>query len=337
MSRFARMIAVLSAVLVLAACGNEDPDDLALSDDSDTDATSDPADDENDDADEGTGASDDSDGSDSSDETSDGSDDSGDKGGADDGDGNGDSDGTAGDGQWVTVFLVRDVDGYFWVESEERWLSEPTEAVAKAAMVQLFEHEPIDPGLVAPAGTGVKVLGVELDDGLLIVDVSSDIYDAATGASGEGAFQRALAHTGTQFDTVDGVELRVEGESIAELWGHIDWSEPATPDRYAQAPIDVERPRYGERVPAGPVTVSGTSLTFESTVELALIDPDGNVVEEGFTTARQPDVDERGPFEHTFDTEATTPGEWKVRVIEPDPSDNEGRPAYTADIAFRVE
>jgi hypothetical protein len=84
------------------------------------------------------------------------------------------------------------------------------------------------------------------------------------------------------------------------------------------------------------VTVSGTSLTFESTVELALIDPDGNVVEEGFTTANQPDVDERGPFEHTFDTE-TTPGEWKVRVIEPDPSDGEGRPAYTADIAFVVE
>lgn len=237
----------------------------------------------------------------------------------------------------VLVFGVRDAGGHLWVESEQRTLPEPTNAVATAAMTQLFTVPSPDPGLWTPAGTGVEVLGVSLEDGLLTVDVSAAIADASLGAAGEGMFRRALAHTATQFRTVDAVELRVEGEAITELWGHIEWTEPATPDPDAVAPIDVDDPTWGDEWGSGPLTVRGTSRTFESTVELDLIAPDGTVVESDFTTAAQPDVGRRGPFEHRFDEEDPEPGTWTVRVREPDPSGGEGRPPYVADIAVIVE
>jgi hypothetical protein len=71
-------------------------------------------------------------------------------------------------------------------------------------------------------------------------------------------------------------------------------------------------------VPAGPVTVSGTSLTFEANVVLRLYDPDGNLVEDTFTTAHQTAVDERGPFEYTFDTPADRAGTWRIEAVAPD-------------------
>lgn len=328
MCRIVRLFAasLLAPLVLLAGCASDDPDGVSTADTSD-ESTEEPGDGDTGEIDE-------------SEDEAPGSSEEGTAGDEDAGsDGEPESIEEAGEhaDQWVAVFLVRDVEGYLWVESEERRLDEGTEAVARAAMTQLFTGEPNDPGLVAPAGTGVEVLDVNLDDTLLTVDVSDDIYDAATGAAGEGMFRQALAHTGAQFDSVRSVELRVEGEPITELWGHIDWSDPATPDPHAQAPIDVDRPRYGETWPPGHVTVMGTSLTFESTVEIDLIAPGGEVAEEGFTTAQQESADRRGPFEHTFETEATQPGEWVIRVREPDPSDGEGRPAYTADIAITIE
>lgn len=103
-----------------------------------------------------------------------------------------------------------------------------------------------------------------------------------------------------------------------------------------QPPIVIESPAPGEQRKPGAVTASGSSVTFESTVELRLIDPDGEVVEDTFTTAEQPDVAERGPWEHTFETEATTSGTWTVEAEEPDPSGGEGGPPFVTDVEFEV-
>lgn len=327
MPRILRLLAILSAFALLAACGSEEPEGVSVADEpsEETEETdSDPAESEADEA---------ADAEESEDPEADDQEE-----GAEEGEDEQISEDES-DEQHVHVFGVREGDGRLWVESELRSVPADEEAVATAAMEHLFGSEPEDPEIQAPAGTDVEVLSVEIYHGTLTVDVSDDIHDAATGAEGEEAFQQALAHTGAQFDTVEAVELLVEGETVTELWGHVDWSEYlASPDPHARSPIDVDRPTYGETWPPGPITIMGTSLTYESTVELELIDPDGDVVEETFTTAEQPAVDVRGPFEHTFDTEASEPGVWTIRVREPDPSGGEeGRPPFTADIELRID
>lgn len=237
----------------------------------------------------------------------------------------------------VTVwFPLVDASGA-WVVPETVQLDEPTVGVLRAAVEALVEGRTSNPHLsttVVPDGT--TVLDVAIEGGVATVDLSEQVTSEGGGSSQEQVFSQQLAHTATQFDSVDTVRLFVEGEPIPELWGHLDWSQPLSADPAALAPIIIEEPAWGATQPAGPVTAAGSSLTFESTVELRLLDPSGAVVEETFTTAAQPDVGERGPWEHTFDTQATAPGTWTVEATEPDPSGGEGRPAFSASVEIAV-
>ncbi len=312
-----RLLALLLALALLAACG-DDPDDTVAIDP----AEDDPADEATPDPDEEPVEAEEA-------EEPEEADDEPVEAAEED-----DADGLAS----VRVWVVREHDGRLWLESERRDLPEPTVAVASAAMTELLSQPTRHPDLTAPAGTDVSVLDVAVDDGVLTVDVDEAIRDAATGAEGELMLEQALAHTGAQFDTVDAVRLHVEGEEISELWGHLDWSEPATPSDEHLAFIDVTDPEWLDTHPIGePLTVRGTSLTFEATVPATLVDPDGLVVEEAFTTADQPDIDIRGPFELTFDTALDQPGRWTIVVDDPDPSDGEAGEPYFVEMLIEVE
>ncbi|QBI20661.1 hypothetical protein ER308_14570 [Egibacter rhizosphaerae] len=249
-----------------------------------------------------------------------------------DGDGDGES-------QSVTTFALREIDGDYFVESVQT-TTEPTEAVATASIEAMLDAEPADPGLTRPLESSPEVLGASIDDGVLTVNLTEEVRDGSPGgAAHEGAFAQALAHAGAQFDSVDAVSLQVEGDPIDELWGHLDWSEPIAPDPFMRADVDVETPNYGDTYATGSVLeVSGTSLTFESNVQFELRDPSGETVEESFTTADQPGMDQRGPFAHQMDRPLDEPGEWTLVVRSPDPSDGEAdRAQYTAEIAVQVE
>ncbi len=228
---------------------------------------------------------------------------------------------------------MRDAAGQLWVEPVTVALDQPTTAVATAAMEALFSGEGAHAGLSAPASA--DVLGADLDAGLLTVNVSGGIRDQRRGSAAEAALAQAMAHTSAQFGTVDAVRLWVDGQPITELWGHLDWSQPISPDPFALSPIDFERPPWGASVPAGPVTASGSANTFEATVTLRLIDPSGRVVEETFTTATCGSGC-RGSWEHTFDAAASTPGTWTIEAEEPDPSAGEGRPPFVTSVDFEV-
>ena len=317
MKRWATPLAlVVALVLVVAACGEDEADDAAIDLD-DIEPTEEPTeDDEGDDepTEEPAEPVEDEEPAEEPDDEPDGT-------------------------SSVYVWVVRDFHGDRWLESERRDLAEPTQAVASAAMSELLTQPTMHPELIPPAGTDNEVLGVDLADGVLTVDIDGAIHDAATGAAGEEAFQQALAHTGAQFDTVDAVHLLVDGQEIDELWGHLDWSEPVEPDDELLAFIDVEEPGWmDDHGVDEPVTVSGTSLTFESNVPLTLVDPDGRIVEETFTTAEQPAIDQRGPFEHTFDAMPDRPGMWTIIVDEPDPSGGEmDRQPYYVEVSIDVE
>jgi len=233
----------------------------------------------------------------------------------------------------VTVFLVRDAAGSLWVEPMTVALQEPTLGVARAAMTVLFRGVAPDPALGTPANPSTEVLGADIAGGVLTVDVSSAVREPVQGSAAETAFAQQLAHTGAQFDGGDAVALWVEGEPITELWGHVDWSEPITPDALAVSPMTVTEPAWGARVPTGEVTVAGEANVFEATVALRLLGPDGAVVEETFTTATC-GTGCRGTWSHTFPV--PTAGRWTIEAAETDPSDGEGRPPFTVRVPFRV-
>lgn len=235
----------------------------------------------------------------------------------------------------ITAFFIRFDDSGAWVEPEVHTLEEPTVAVATAAIALAVEGSPHNPDLMTAAPEGTRVLDVRLEDGLLIVDLSEEVRGGSAGSSLEGAFAQQLAHTGAQFDTVEAVQLQIEGEPVEELWGHIIWDGPIEPDTFALTPITFEFPTWGQEVEPGPVTAGGQANTFEATVELRLRDPDGAVVEDTFTTATS-GTGTRGEWEHTFETPADRPGTWTVEAIEPDPSGGEGRPPLVTRVQIRV-
>jgi hypothetical protein len=233
----------------------------------------------------------------------------------------------------ATAYFVRSDDSGVWVEPETHDLDAPTLGVAGAAIRLLVEGDTTDPNLETLAPEGTEILGVDIAERVLVVDLSGAVRDAGGSSSQEIGFAQQLAHTGAQFDTVDAVRLRIEGADITELWGHLDWSEPIEPDPFALAPIDIQSPEWSAEVRAGEVTLSGEANTFEATVELRLIAPDTSVVEEAFTTATS-GSGERGTWEHTFTIDE--PGRWSVEAVEPDPSDGEGRPPFSVWLEIEV-
>ena len=246
----------------------------------------------------------------------------------------------SGDGEGVTeatAYFVRYHEGEHWVEPETQELERPTVAVGRTSMEVLVAGEFRNPDLTTLVPENTRVLDVGVDGGVMTVDFSGELAAASGASAQEVALANQLVHTATQFETVDALLVWIDGEPIDELWGHVDWSEPLEPPPYAVSPIVFTSPRWGETVPQGPVTVAGHSLTFEANVVLHLVDPDGVVVEETFTTAAQPAVDERGDFTLTFATEADRPGTWTVIGIEEDASDGEGRPPLTTTLEFEVE
>lgn len=71
--------------------------------------------------------------------------------------------------------------------------------------------------------------------------------------------------------------------------------------------IEVLAPFMGDEVKSGFV-VKGNARTFESVVNIRLVDSNGTIITETFTTANSPDVGQFGPFEKSinFSTDDTS-------------------------------
>lgn len=234
----------------------------------------------------------------------------------------------------VTAWFVRAAGERLWVEPEthERPASP---AVAQAAIELMLEGDTRDPNLSTLAPEGTRVLAADIQDAVLVIDLSEEITSVGRSSTEETAFAQQLAYTGSQFGTVDAVRLWVEGGPVDELWGHLDWSEPIERAPFAETPVTFDRPRWGQTLERGPVTAGGEANTFEATVELQLIDPDGQVVEETFTTATS-GTGTRGTWQHTFEQPADRPGNWVIEAAEPDPSGGEGFPPVVVRVEFEV-
>ena len=157
----------------------------------------------------------------------------------------------------------------------ELWLEGPGAAEKKA-------------GIRATIPAGTELLGLTIDDGTAIVDLSSEFESPGTGSFGESMLLAELAYTITQFPTVDQALLKIDGEFKDSYMSHgfvIDADHPLKRRRNAPvAPITVDEPSFGDEFSSGD-EVSGTANVFEANVSLRLRGQDGKVLFEGFTTA----------------------------------------------------
>ncbi|MCP4224318.1 MAG: hypothetical protein GY773_13325, partial [Actinomycetia bacterium] len=135
---------------------------------------------------------------------------------------------------------------------------------------------------------GTELLGLTIADGTARVDLSSEIEDIG-GTFGEMSVLAQLVFTLTQFSTVDEVVLLIEGQQVEFFGSHgMDVTPSIDRDYFLGgglvAEILIDTPAWF--APAGsPILVSGLARAFEATVQWALYDNDGLVLDEGFTMA----------------------------------------------------
>jgi hypothetical protein len=170
-----------------------------------------------------------------------------------------------------------------------RRIEPPTARVGAAAVTSLLagptaEERAAGVGTSIPDGT--RLLDLSIEGGIATVDLTGTF---ASGGGSLSMFSRLaqLTYTLTQFPTVMGVELMLDGRPVDVFSGEgIVLDHPMTRRTYRHRlpPILVEAPSIGERV-SSPFTVSGTANVFEATVSISLLDADGREIAAAFTQA----------------------------------------------------
>ena len=194
------------------------------------------------------------------------------------------------------------------------------EAPAEDALAALLEGPDeleTEIGMTTEIPEGTAVLDLVIEDGIAIVDLSSD-FNATSGTLGETLAIGQIVFTLTQFDTVDAVGFRIDGEDVDAIGSHgSDVSEPLTRDDFNQSVrplILLESPTPGTAV-TDEVVIRGEANTFEANVVYAVTDGDGLIVAEGFTTATEGNGT-WGTFEEIVPVEFETAGVGAVIVWE---------------------
>lgn len=131
-----------------------------------------------------------------------------------------------------TLYFRGSDGGGEWLYAEERTVTDVSDP-CRAAMEELISGPAPGSGLYAVLPSTVRVLDVEVADGVCTVNVSGEILsDAAelgVSASGEELALAAIANTLTELDGVEKVKLLVEGVQsgmvdgrfVEDFWGHM--------------------------------------------------------------------------------------------------------------------
>ena len=78
-----------------------------------------------------------------------------------------------------------------------------------------------------PAGTTVQSINIA-DDGLCTVDFSKEIQNTAMSSTEEKYVIESIVNTLSQFDSVNAVQIRVDGNIVDSIAGHWNVSKPLT-------------------------------------------------------------------------------------------------------------
>jgi spore germination protein GerM len=133
----------------------------------------------------------------------------------------------------LTLYFMGETPSDFYLQAEKRTIPY-TQAVARAAMEELFKGPAAGSSLKAIFPNTVKVLDVSISGGVCTVNVSKEILTDKAAQGGAGAEVEALAlasiaDTLTEFPSIQKVKLLIEGKQsgtvdgffIEDFWGHV--------------------------------------------------------------------------------------------------------------------
>lgn len=158
-----------------------------------------------------------------------------------------------------------------------------TTAVASAAMNAVLAGptaaESGDRTITSGIPTGTRLLGLNINNGIATVDLSTE-FDSGGGSASMQYRLAQVVYTLTQFSTVKSVVFQVEGQTVTVFGSEgITLDGPVGRADYAdQLPaIFVDRPAYGAAI-GNPGRVSGNANVFEATFRVALLDAAGKTL-----------------------------------------------------------
>jgi hypothetical protein len=159
-------------------------------------------------------------------------------------------------------------------------------AAAVEALLEGPESFEAQSGIQSAIPTGTQLLGLEIEDGIAFVDLTSEFE------SGGGSFSMFMrlaqvVCTLDQFPTVKGVLFKLDGEPVDIFSGEgLILDKPVGCGDYEDffPVILVTTPTAGQRV-TSPIPVRGSANVFEANVTLLILDENGDEIARTFTTA----------------------------------------------------
>lgn len=215
---------------------------------------------------------------------------------------------------------------YFPRESETglrlgRELREVPQDDPLKGVVEAMIEGPVDPDYFSGWQAGTEVLSATTTRSVTTVDLSGEAREASLGQEAALARVEQLVWTVTELVGPDtSVLLTIDGRPAGDLWGVTTWDEPKErEDAYSvRVLVSIDSPLDGATV-TSPVTITGDGALYEGTLPWRILDPNGNVVQEGVANSA-----EGMTFsEYSFEVDLA-PGDYTVEVREEDASDGEG-------------
>lgn len=161
-----------------------------------------------------------------------------------------------------------------------------TKEVARAAMEELINANPVTPGAARVLPSATKIRGINIRDGFATVDFSKEVLRANVGASGEELGIQSIVNTLTELPGVQKVSFLVEGkldQEARDWWGHVGlYAQPFTRDvsKVYEPAMWVSSPAPGQKI-GSPLEVRCSVRVFEGTVSARLTDDTGKLIAEG--------------------------------------------------------
>jgi spore germination protein GerM len=203
--------------------------------------------------------------------------------------------------------------------------TETDEPIA-AAVRQMFGNA-ADPDYVSLWDPATEVLSAARSADMVVIDLSNPQTTSGSSEADQLAVQQ-LVYTATAAayvahgESAASVQVLVDGEP-RPVFDAVDLTQPQSRAdwREVQLLVQINEPLSGERY-TSPVTVTGSAIAFEATLEWEIRDDDGNVVASDFTNTEEC-CEQMSPFSFDVDLD---PGTYTVEVRETDPSGGEGPP-----------
>lgn len=158
-----------------------------------------------------------------------------------------------------------------------------TQTTAKAALEALMAGptaEEKEFGLGTAIPTGTKLLGVNVENGVATVDMTSE-YGSGGGSLSMLLRVAQVVYTATQFDEIKAVNVALDGERVDYIGGEgVEVTEERRADFEGQLPaILIESPAPGQPA-ASPLKITGLANTFEGSFFVNVTDPEGLIIAE---------------------------------------------------------